>query len=63
MAEVVYRCPECGSEEGLYVRADLRWNAGTREWEPVLDSIEEGVDCTECDHVGPIAAFEVEMAS
>ena len=59
---IMYRCPECGNREGLYVRADLRWHHETESWEPCLDSIEEGVDCTECDHVGPIASFETKEA-
>lgn len=58
--KLIYRCPECGTTDGLYVRADLRWNDQTLVWEPCLDSIEEGVDCTNCDHVGPIATFERE---
>lgn len=57
--KTTYRCPECGNRDGLYVRADLRWDAEDQEWQPVMDSLEEGVDCTECDHVGPIATFEV----
>jgi len=61
MMDVRYRCPECGNTSGLYVRADLRWNEDTLEWEPDYSSIEEGVDCTECDHVGPMATFEVRV--
>jgi hypothetical protein len=60
MAKVTYRCPECGNSEGLYARGDLRWNTETQEWEADPWSIEEGVDCMECDHVGPMATFEVE---
>lgn len=57
---VKYRCPECGNADGLYVRADLRWHSETLEWRPDYSSIEEEVDCTECDHVGAIADFEVQ---
>lgn len=56
----IYRCTECGNRDGLYTRGDFRWNYERREWEAVMDSIEEGVDCTECDYVGPIADFEME---
>lgn len=55
--ETGYRCPECGNERGLYVRADLRWCREVRKWVP-CSGMEDAVDCTECDHVGPIATFE-----
>jgi hypothetical protein len=58
MTEVTYRCPECGNTESLYARSDLRWNAETREWDACLDAMEYEIDCTECDHMGPIATFE-----
>ena len=56
----IYRCPECGGRDNLYTRGDFRWDYARREWKAVMDSIEEGVDCTECDYVGPIADFEME---
>lgn len=55
-----YRCPQCGSSEGLYVRTDARWFPESGLWLPVECGFEEGVDCTECDHIGPIAEYEVE---
>ena len=53
-----YRCPQCGSSEGLYIRADLRWMPGDGTWK--MCDAEDEVDCTECDHMGPIAEYEVE---
>lgn len=57
---VIYRCPECGSSEGLYARTDVRWDPAAGEWVTCWDGFEEGIDCTNCDHVGPIATFEQE---
>ncbi|WP_439567983.1 hypothetical protein [Sphingopyxis sp.] len=42
-------CPECGSSEGLYVRADLRWMPEEGAFK-LLPDIEEPIDCTACDH-------------
>ena len=58
---VSYRCPKCGSQDGLYIRADMRWDPAAYEWSVVRDSIgEDEVDCTECDYLGPIAKFELD---
>ena len=53
---IKYRCPECGSEEYLYVRADARWNPETGSWETCF--IEDECDCTECDWAGPMSKAE-----
>lgn len=53
-----YRCPQCGSNDRLYIRADLRWMPGDGTWK--MCDAEDEVDCTECDHMGPIAEYEVE---
>ena len=42
------RCPCCGTEEGIYARADIRWMPATQTWEAT--DIEDQLDCTECDH-------------
>lgn len=47
-------CPECGSEEGIYVAVDLRWNADYQQWEIAglreSDCGEKPLDCSNCDH-------------
>ena len=55
---VSYRCPKCGSQDGLYIRSDSRWDPDLGEWRTVWESIENEVDCTECDYLGPLAKFE-----
>lgn len=41
-------CPNCGTEEGIYARADLRWQPKTQSWD--ISEVEDTLDCTECDH-------------
>ena len=60
--ETIYRCPECGSQDSMYVRSDVRWDPDAREWRNVFGGMEDTVDCTECDHCGPMATFEVRLA-
>lgn len=60
--ETIFRCPECGSQDSLYVRSDVRWDPIKREWRNVYGGMEDTVDCTECDHAGSIATFEVRLA-
>lgn len=41
-------CPNCGGVEGIYARADLRWQDATQSWE--ISHIEDELDCSTCDH-------------
>lgn len=41
------KCPECGNEQGLYARADIRWNVEQQGW--IICDLEQVIDCTECD--------------
>ncbi|RXR28984.1 hypothetical protein [Sphingobium fluviale] len=42
------KCPNCGTTNGIYAKADLRWQAMTQSWE--ISEVEDTLDCTECDH-------------
>jgi DNA-directed RNA polymerase subunit RPC12/RpoP len=61
MMATIYRCPECGNQDGLYARSDVRWDPEAREWRNVDSGMEDEVDCTECDHCAPMADFEVTL--
>lgn len=39
------KCPQCGDENHIYAKADIRWENGA--WE--VSHIEEQLECTECD--------------
>jgi hypothetical protein len=52
-----YACPDCGDNEHLYDRADLRWNPIDQAWE--IGDAEGNIDCTECDWTGHITECEV----
>lgn len=47
MTEKKLTCPACGSEYGIYGRADIRWQPLTQSWE--IGDMEDTLDCTECD--------------
>lgn len=49
-----HKCPNCGTEDGLYRRADVRWQPGREAWETVAD-IGSEVDCTQCDWSGDVS--------
>lgn len=52
MSAPLVACPNCGNQEGIYARADIRWQSMTQSWE--IADIEADLDCTECDHNWPL---------
>lgn len=45
-------CPHCGNDQGIYARADIRWQPTTQSWE--IADIEADLDCMACDHAWPL---------
>lgn len=41
------KCPQCGDENHIYGRADVRWDPGLNVWS--VGDVEEQLECTECD--------------
>jgi ribosomal protein S27E len=41
-------CPNCGNTNGIYARADIRWQDVTHSWE--ICEIVAPLDCNECEH-------------
>ena len=51
------KCPNCDNEQGLYDRADIRWNVEAGEW--IIGDAEGNVECTECDWQGDITETQL----
>jgi hypothetical protein len=56
MSRKTHCCPRCGNSEGIYARADIRWDAKVREWIPT--DVEDQLDCIECDTCFTLEQFE-----
>lgn len=46
MTAIRFRCPECGSTDGVVRDAFASWDEDTQEW--VLSSVYDNFSCNEC---------------